>query len=455
MHRRQLGNGNQIPQRWIGVAAGWREVTNNPLEQLVFVPTAMYKKHALLIGPTGSGKTTAIHHIAAQTIEEGHSLCVLDMRGDLTAAMIELCAGRVPPEKTAIIDLREKQRPFGFNPLVGKGEPYFRALNVLDVVESESESWGIQLAETLRLALMLLSEAGETITRLESLFYDPDFLSLCLSKCKSESVVGFWQRFQAMSHDKQAALATPVLNKVSLLMATGTLRRILGHPKPLDLGQHLDTPGSVLLVSLAVDETHGAGRMMGRLVLSAVCREIFARVQIPEHQRNPVLLIVDEFEHFGMDEFKTILAEGRRFGLSAVLAHQTLAQLNTQMRSMILGNVGTKFIFRCGREDGAVLSRDITGDPRGYDFADLPVGVAVLWHRGQDAIEVEINEPIFQSVGHQSPAAREYLRRIYARVETVIEEPVRLTQLPEYPDPPATQSRPTVIKSTLEDWLCD
>src|SRR5207253_7000538 len=144
--------------------------------------------------------------------------------------------------------------------------------------------------------------------------------------------------------------------------STQALRRMLGHSHLLDLGRHLDTPGSIFLVSLAVDELHAAGRMVGRLALANLCREIFARVGIPESMRNPVRVFIDEFEHFGLSEIETVLAEGPRFGLSLVVAHQTLAQLSPRMRSMVLANVGTNVIFRRGREAGATLSRDLAGD---------------------------------------------------------------------------------------------
>lgn len=86
------------------------------------------------------------------------------------SAALELCAGRVNPERIALFDLRERERPLGFNPFAGSGEPYFRALGVLDVVAAESESWGVQLAETLRSAVLLLTEAGESLPCLDALF---------------------------------------------------------------------------------------------------------------------------------------------------------------------------------------------------------------------------------------------------------------------------------------------
>jgi hypothetical protein len=434
-----------------------------------------FKTHALLIGATGSGKTTLLQKFIASDIERGRSLVLLDLRGDLVETVLALCADTVDPAKVILFDLREKVQPLGFNPLFGAGEPYFRALNVFDVIAEQSESWGIQLAETLRNALLLLAEAGEPLTRIEALFYDRRFLESCLDRCESESVVAFWHRLSALSTDRLAAFAMPVLNKVSLLLATKNLRAMLGHPKPIDLGRAVNTPGCVILVALAVDELHSASRMMGTLILSALTREIFARAQIPEAERNPIKFYVDEFENFSSKDFEMILSEGRRFRLSLILAHQTLSQLSKSMRSLILGNVGMKVVFRVGSEDNVVLNRDLTGHQI-FDFTMNAPGSAVIWRRASGTVPLEIGEPIF---GGRKPVkcgrwpgaaeeaakaaatevkedyldkARAFAQRVYA-IHRVMSEPGE--QKVALPTKCAFEphSEPTQASLSLEEWL--
>lgn len=447
------------PNQWIGVEACWHLYSDEPWKHFASVTPDQLASHTYIIGATGSGKTVLIHHLVAQDLERGHSICVLDLRGDLVSAVLELCAGRVNPAKVKVIDLREKERAFGFNPLSGPGEPYFRALSVLDVIASESESWGVQLAETLRNGLLLLAESAGSLTDLESLLFDSGFRISLLIRSKDEPLLGFWRRFDQLSPDRQMALATPVLNKVSALLATQTLRRILGHQEPVDLGTHLNTKGSVLLVSLAVDELHASGRMMGSLILSAICREIFSRVHILESERNGVRLYVDEFEHFGLKEFDSILVEGRKFGLSAVIAHQSLAQLSPKLRAQILGNVGMKFVFRLGYDDGQALGKDIFRDPKFYNFTELPVGYCVMWQKDSGDIEIEVNEPLIANVGQLSSEGRAFVRAVYDHAPRFIErthpEAIQ-TESPPPPTPPQTptkQPRRNSKPPSLEDWL--
>lgn len=415
MHTSQRGSRheNRIPSHWIGLTGGWEHFCRTLGEAFVSLPPEVLKTHALVIGATGSGKTVSLLHLIAGDLLRGISIVVLDARGDLANAVIELAArAKVRPERVKFFNLREKERPLGFNPLAGGGEPYYRALGVLEAVAAESDSWGVQLAETLRNALLLLAESGATLAELEALFFDVERRRQLVAKATNAATRSFWRRYSDLSLDRQSALATPVLNKVSLLLSTDALRRLYGHQEPLDLARHLGTPGSITLISLAVDEVHGAGWMTGSLFLSAICREIFSQVDVAESMRNPVRLYVDEFEHFTMREFENILAEGRRFKFSVVLAHQTLAQLTPKMRALILGNVGVKLIFRTSHQDAEVLNRDLTGDSRAFEIASLEVGEAVLWRRGQEPIYIEANAPLIDDMGSTSPHARNLLSKM-------------------------------------------
>jgi len=411
--------------------------------------------HALLIGATGCGKTNLIHHLIEQDLDLNQSFCILDLRGNLVKDALVLCARKqVDPRRVRILDLRERERPLGFDPLFGAGPAYFRALNVLDAVEDASESWGVQIPETFRNVLIPLAEAKQPMTQLDKFFFDADFRRACLSESEEEPVVSFWKRFDELTKERQAGLAMPVLNKVSILFATKTLRRILGSDRPFDLSRHLDTKGSITLVSLAYDEMHSAGQILGKMFLSSLCREVFARIGIPEKRRNGVRLYVDEFEHFGTKDFENILAEGRKFRLRVVLAHQTLAQLTPAMRSIILGNVGAKVVFRTGFEDGVRLSKDLTGGADTYNFQGFRRGEAVLWRKPGFLRRFMVCPPLIENSGEMTDEAKEYVERVY---DTFADEPERQSHVstPVELPPESSQRKRKQSTGSLEDWLCE
>lgn len=96
----------RFPTSWVGVEACWPLYSSDPCSHLVEVTPAQKAGHILCVGSTGSGKTVLLHHLISQDLDRGQSICVLDMRGDLVNAVLELCEGRVDPSLVKVIDLR-------------------------------------------------------------------------------------------------------------------------------------------------------------------------------------------------------------------------------------------------------------------------------------------------------------------------------------------------------------
>jgi hypothetical protein len=79
-----------------------------------------------------------------------------------------------------------------------------------------------------------------------------------------------------------------------------------------------------------------------KLQLAALQRET-----IPEKQRRDFYLYIDEFQNFATPAFAQIMSEARKYRLDAILAHQTIAQLeDSDLVKVILANTGTILSFR-------------------------------------------------------------------------------------------------------------
>lgn len=394
-------------------------------------------RHVYLLGATGSGKTTLILRLIENDLKENHSVVVIDLRGDLVQRVLGICAKlRLSPDRVTLLDLRETQKIQGFNPLSGAGEPYIRALHLLEIVEAESSSWGVQLEETLRNALLLLASSKWTLAEIELVLFDPAFRNSALLQCEDLGVTSFWHRYDLLSPEKQQAWALPVLNKITPLLSVPTLRSVLGSKDALNLELVLSTPGGVLLVSLAVDELHRSARMLGSLLVAAISREMMARVNIPEPQRNPVRVYVDEFENMASQSFETLIAEGRRFGLTLVLSHQTLAQLAPKLRSVIRNNVGIQVLFQVGFEDAGTLAREFPDGITASELRELEVGQAYVMARDGATQRVQFSP---SSTASSRLLVSSYRKVLLARI------PCRMSD--------KVGSTPTVVSPLdLEDW---
>ncbi|MBS1703668.1 MAG: type IV secretion system DNA-binding domain-containing protein [Armatimonadetes bacterium] len=376
------------PQRAVLEALGTVVDTSEPFS---LTPQDL-SRHCYILGSTGCGKTTLILNLIEEDMKRHHSLVILDMRGDLVNGALSLCERLgVPASRVSLLDLREKEKIQGFNPLAGAGEPYIRALHLLEVLRSAADSWGVQLEETLRNALILLASAGRSLTDLEHVLFDEAYRLDIIARCEDSMVVRFWERYSDMPAERQQTWALPVLNKVTSLLAVPVLRAILEGEKDLELGKLLTKRGHILLVSMAVDELHLSSCMMGSLLVSAISREMMARVNVPESKRNPVRLYVDEFENMACSAFENLIAEGRRFKLSLMLSHQTLSQLPAKLRSVIRNNVGIQILFQVGFEDASTLTKELPDNVPA--LRTLSTGEAIVLKRDGGAELVRFRPP--------------------------------------------------------------
>jgi len=377
----------------------------------VTLPEAARRRHLYLIGATGSGKTSALLALLDADLARARTAVVLDLRGDLVDRVLARLAASGGAdawgERLVLLDLRAEEWAVGFNPLAGPGQAWSRALHTLAVLRQQADSWGVQLEETLRCALLALAENSDagapdsdgpdagTLADVEPLLTDAGFRARALARVTDAGTRAFFRRYDALGAERQSAWALPVLNKVSPFLAAPALRRMLAARRGLSFTDLLDgPPGRVVLLALAADRLHGAARLAGQLLMSALEAAVMARSARPEAARAPVGVYVDEFEHFAGAQFASLLQEGRRMGCGLTLSHQNLAQLPADLRGVLRGNVGTQLLFQVGAADAAELAPEFAfGEGREAARAALMaqgVGEAHLLRRGEPPVRLRL-----------------------------------------------------------------
>jgi hypothetical protein len=114
----------------------------------------------------------------------------------------------------------------------------------------------------------------------------------------------------------------------------------------------------ILLIKLNKGKLRESADLLGSLFMAKLQLAAFSRTDIPEAARVPFYLYIDEFQNFASGSFSVVLSEARKYGLSLVLAHQTLQQIPTDLRSIILGNAGIQVYFRMNRKDAELLAKE-------------------------------------------------------------------------------------------------
>src|SRR5207248_7777845 len=74
-------------------------------------------------------------------------------------------------------------------------------------------------------------------------------------------------------------------------------------------------------------------QLLGSLLVSQLQLATMRRAEMPEAERKPFVLYIDEFQNFASDaeSLEKILSEARKYGLGLVLAHQFTSQLPAEL----------------------------------------------------------------------------------------------------------------------------
>src|SRR5205085_1215299 len=97
--------------------------------------------------------------------------------------------------------------------------------------------------------------------------------------------------------------------------------------------------------------------ILGAMMVTKIQLAAMSRADVPEEQRRPFYLYVDEFQNFATDSFAVILSEARKYALNLTVANQYISQMEETVRSAVFGNVGTIVSFRVSPDDAPFLQK--------------------------------------------------------------------------------------------------
>jgi Type IV secretion-system coupling protein DNA-binding domain len=342
-------------------------------------------QHAALIGPTGSGKSTANATLVRADMVAGRGAFVLDLKGDL----VEDLLGLVPPGREQDVVVLEPARGGaqpGLKLFPAGSDPELTSDLVLGTLaELFSDSWGIRSSQYLGLGLKTLAAIPDaTLADLPLLFADAAFRARALRRVTDPWLQASWQRFLALSTAEQATHLASPLTKIGELVGRGRLRLVLGQSAPrLDFREVLARK-RIVLVSLPPGLLGmPATQLLAALTLWQFFQAVEARAAIPRQQRSPFFAYVDEVAVLGSLPLPldSILERARGHGVGLTLSPQALSQLSLDLRTSLLANVGSLVSFQQTSDDEArALAKTLPG-----------VSAAQLQHLGRHEVAMRLS----------------------------------------------------------------
>jgi energy-coupling factor transporter ATP-binding protein EcfA2 len=336
------------------------------------------RQHCYVIGKTGTGKSTLLKNLILQDIHAGRGVALIDPHGDLAQDILD----HYPPSRAddlVYFNPGDLEHPVAFNLLadVPRDARHLAASGIVGALKSIwRESFGPRMEYILYAAVAALLDCecpNITLLSLQRMLSDQHYRQWIVRHVTDPVVRSFWQdEFEQYDDRFRKEAVAPIQNKVGQILMSPPIRNIFGQVQSkIDLRFMIDRQ-KVFIANLSKGMLgEDKSNLMGALLVSQFQRAAMSRSDVPERDRRPFFLYIDEFQNFTTDGFTSILSESRKYGLSLTIAHQYLDQTRPEIRDAVFGNVGNLICFRVGEADAERLSREFGHAFAPEQFTDL------------------------------------------------------------------------------------
>ena len=339
-------------------------------------------RHSWIVGPNGVGKSTLLLNLIVQDLEAGRPVVVIEPKDLVNDILARIPVSR--RDDVVVLDPLDNA-PVGLNPMARSTSESSAARSPELIADSMfgtlsalyGDSLGPRSADILRNCLDVLSRRDDaSLVMVPLLFSNPGFRrSLTQHAMRDDpfSSGPFWQWFESLSPEAAATVVAPLANKLRPLLGR-QLRAVLAQQTPrFDIRQVL-TERKILLVPLQRGVLGPeVAQLLGALVVASLWDAIRERVSIPEAEREPVMVYIDEVQDYLKlpTDLGDVLATARSLRCGMHLAHQFQMQLPKPMLDAFRNNARSRIAFQLASGD----ARDMAAGQSALtaeDFGALP-----------------------------------------------------------------------------------
>ena len=345
--------------------------------QNLHIPTRDSLEHTVILGATGSGKSTVMLNLIISDIKAGRGVLVIDPKADLINDIL----ARIPEERTndvVVVDPSDVT-PVGINPFTydKQSSPNLISDTILACFQQIfKDSWGVYSQDVLSAALLTLAQTpNSTLLSLPALLSNAQFRKGITSKISDPmGLESFWGSFEAMNPAEQRQVTAPVMNKLRQFTLRPALRNVLGQAKPKFSLSDLFDKKKIVLVPLNKSLIGAeSAKLLGSLIVGLVWTLALSRAKLPASKRHPVSVFIDELQDYLAlpNSLSEGLAMGRALGIGFTMAHQYRSQLSPTIKAAIDTNCRNKICFGLNAGDAKEMAA-MAPDLEAVDFKTLP-----------------------------------------------------------------------------------
>lgn len=345
----------------------------------VVIPWSTLNRHAYILGSTGSGKTVLQRHVGYQFVKAGYGVLLIDLKGepelmwDLWRACVASGREKDFVYLSPILSDKFCTHTATWNPLLS-GDASLVTARLADAFYNpspEAEFWEKVKADIIMSLMSAVKDTGRVATfrDLSYALSSPSTLKQLAAitppngrgRAMLENIISEWQT------NPRVYTAYVKGTKVAFQsLSSGLPESICNATQPtLDLARAVESR-QVCYCFLPTMYAKDAMRWIGRLLLAEL-KHIFADIQAFQAKPAKFAIVIDEFQELAFPSVLDLFNKARSAGVSLVVSHQTLSDLEFQMRTAAFGaalldNTASKIIMQVKSKDTAESLAKIIGE---------------------------------------------------------------------------------------------
>lgn len=405
--------------------------------------------HVHVIGGSGAGKTQLLQNLILHDLqsEEPPALVIVDSQSDLIGKIsrMELFNpdGGKLAGKLTLITPREINDP--------------PAINIFDVNTNRHGQYSAAMREQVVAGVietfdyLFAGLLGADLTAKQSVFFRfvaRLMLSLPETLGRNATILDMMNLMDDTSPYREAIASLPPIQRnfferdfqstsfrqtkeqiryrLQAILENPTLARLFTSSKTkVDLFSEING-GGIILIDTAKDFLKGSSAHFGRIFISLVLQAALERAAIPERQRRPAFLVVDEAADYFDDNIDDLLTQVRKYKVGCLFAHQFLDQCTSSLRASLAANTGTKLCAALSMSDARSLAADMRTTPD-FVLAQKKLSFAgFVRNVTPEAVSIPVEAGLLERQEQMPRHAYDRLRDLNSRKVSTTRDPVEV-----------------------------
>lgn len=312
-------------------------------------------RHIAIFGQTGFGKSTMLGTMMMQWVMSGYGMCFFDQNGDDCEKLMQSIPEERLDDVIWIEPGSDRDREVGINffePSADKGDPQrdkqVRQIGE-DFIEMLDIDSGPRMESVTQSLISQLAKADENFTPL-------DFYRLIeVEEDREVFAEEFGDSFEKPALRKISGMEedelSPISRRAKKWVEDREARSVLARKESTFFIDEAVQNGKIVLVNLGNIQSDNLIQTITNTIMRRIWSTIQNRANMPEEERDPFFLVLDEFASIAHDnmDVEEMLSQARKFRMSVTICTQQPSQIeNDSIVQEIKNNCENFFTFKVG-----------------------------------------------------------------------------------------------------------